>query len=141
MVCLSLNFHYELVEFSSFVYFFPCWFVCLFLNKPGPGNLSSLLIRGLFSLGSVLFYMWLFINVIWQMGEKIVLVSLSYGGGIMNKVIMNVVSLKNNEICAIQSTFDYLDCLIIHTYLSGPIFVLLQINHIQDPSQLFACRL
>ena len=96
MVCLSLNFHYELVEFSSFVYFFPCWFVCLFLNKPGPGNLSSLLIRGLFSLGSVLFYMWLFINVIWQMGEKIVLVSLSYGGGIMNKVIMNVVSLKNN---------------------------------------------
>ena len=30
------------------------------------------------------------------MGEQIVLVSLNYGGGIMNKGIMNVVSLKNN---------------------------------------------
>ena len=79
-----------------FIFFPVGLFVCLLLNKPGPGNLSSLLIRGLFSFGSVLFYMWLFINLIWQMGEQIVLVSLSYGGGIMNKVIMNVLSLKNN---------------------------------------------
>ena len=30
------------------------------------------------------------------MGEQIVLVSLNYGGWIMNKGIMNVVSLKND---------------------------------------------
>lgn len=86
-------------EFSSFVYFFVlvCFFA--FLNKPGTINQSSLLIKCLFSVGFVLFYLELFINLMWKICERIILVCHNYGGGIVNKGIMNVVSLCSVPLC------------------------------------------
>ena len=99
VICLQ-----DIQSFASGILFICLFFfvlVCFFafLNKPGTTNQSSLLIKCLFSVGFVLFYLELFINLMWKICERIILVCHNYGGGIVNKGIMNVVSLCSVPLC------------------------------------------